>query len=66
MNKQDAIALMKTSLSVEDWNRNREDVKSMVDDKDHVEVMAAIDASGLIVQTLGADTLNAEGVAIRG
>ena len=47
-NYQKAIEMLKTSTSVEDWNRKRDQVKKTLTRGE----LALIDGSGLIVQTL--------------
>lgn len=56
MNKQEAIDLMKTSTSVNDWNEKRQQVKdSIYDVKLQQQVIGTIDGSGLITEVLGYD-----------
>ena len=47
-NYQKAIELLKTAVSVEDWNNKRDKVKKTLTRGE----LALIDGSGLIVQTL--------------
>lgn len=50
MSDQEIIAYLKTATSVKDWNAKREEVKLLRSSR---WIAQNLDASGLIVQTLG-------------
>lgn len=49
---EDAIALMKTSKSVEDWNEKRDFAKATSTKKEWNKIYPQIDTWGLIVKVL--------------
>jgi aryl-alcohol dehydrogenase-like predicted oxidoreductase len=50
-NQKTVVSMLKNAQTVEHWNEIRDNLKSTIPSKE----MAQIDASGLIVETLGAD-----------
>lgn len=55
MTIEQAIGLMKSSTSVEQWNENRHKVQNKVSQSQWEQLRSQIDAYGLIVQVLGKD-----------
>lgn len=55
MTNEQAIALVKTATTVQDWNAKRRKVQNSVSYEQWKELHSTIDASGLIVKVLGAD-----------
>ena len=55
MTNQDAMELMKSSTSVQQWNDNRDIVIGNVIQSEWNKLRYEIDGLGLIVQVLGAD-----------
>ena len=55
MTNQDAMELMKSSTSVQQWNDNRDIVIGNVNESEWTKLRYEIDGLGLIVEVLGAD-----------
>ena len=55
MSNQDAMELMKSSTSVQQWNDNRDIVIGNVSESEWDKLRYEIDGLGLIVEVLGAD-----------
>lgn len=55
MSNQDAMELMKSSTSVQQWNDNRDIVIGNVSESEWEKLRYEIDGLGLIVEVLGAD-----------
>lgn len=55
MQNEEAIALMRTSVNIEDWNEKRELVRTKVTLGQWEKLHYHIDGSGLVVEVLGRD-----------
>jgi hypothetical protein len=55
MTRDEAIAVMRTSTTIEEWNNNREVVKNACTNKQWNQYFTYIDAMGLAVEVLGKD-----------
>jgi hypothetical protein len=55
MQNEEAIALMRTSTDIEDWNEKREIVRTKLTLGQWKQLHYTIDGSGLVVEVLGRD-----------
>jgi hypothetical protein len=55
MKKEQAIEIMRTSKTIEEWNENREIVMNKCTNKEWKTISVEIDAYGLVVEVLGRD-----------
>lgn len=62
MQKQQALDLMKSSKTVQEWNANRLTVQTKSTQQEWEELHRFIDAYGLIVEVLGKDNPRAQAV----
>lgn len=55
MKKQEAVELLRTATSVEDWNQKREVIRTKATLQEWEDLHYTVDGSGLIVEVLGVD-----------
>jgi hypothetical protein len=55
MTKEEAIEIMKTSTTINEWNDNRDKVMNQCTKSEWKAISVEIDAYGLVVEVLGRD-----------
>jgi hypothetical protein len=56
MTHEQAVEIMRTSTTVEEWNSKRDEVRSKCSSEEWAKLSWKLDAMGLIVEVLGKDS----------